>query len=459
MPIEIRMPALSPTMTEGNLARWLKREGDPVSPGDVLAEIETDKATMEIEAVDEGRLGKILIGDGTEGIAVNTPIALLLEEGEDASAAARSPDPAKAAAAPVESAGETGAPVPPAGGQGAQPAPSTTRTEAAAAATPIVGKAGNGADRSQRIFASPLARRMAEQAGIDLGGLKGSGPHGRIIKVDVEQAIQAGAQAPAKAAPPPPAAAPKNPPPPPRPAPAMPAVQPPAAAVTEQPLSNMRRVIARRLTEAKQTIPHFYLSMDCELDALLKLRQELNGRAGADYKLSVNDFVIKAAALALRKVPKANASFGGDKIYLYQDVDIGVAVAIADGLVTPVIRNADRKGLAAISQEMRDFAARARDPGGMKLKPEEYQGGSLSISNLGMYGVRDFQAVINPPQASILAVGAGELRPVIKDGALASATMMTVTLSIDHRVLDGAIGAELLQAFKGYIQDPLAMLL
>ena len=221
----------------------------------------------------------------------------------------------------------------------------------------------------------------------------------------------------------------------------------------------MRKVIARRLTEAKQTIPHFYLSMDCELDALLKLRQELNGRAGADYKLSVNDFVIKAAALALRKVPKANASFGGDRIYLYRDVDIGVAVAIPDGLVTPVIRQADQKGLAAISKEMRDLSARARDPGGMKLKPEEYQGGSLSISNLGMYGVRDFQAVINPPQASILAVGAGELRPVIKDGALASATVMTATLSIDHRVVDGALGAELLQAFKGYLQDPLAMLL
>jgi pyruvate dehydrogenase E2 component (dihydrolipoamide acetyltransferase) len=221
----------------------------------------------------------------------------------------------------------------------------------------------------------------------------------------------------------------------------------------------MRKVIARRLTEAKQTIPHFYLSMDCELDALLKLRQELNGRDGADYKLSVNDFVIKAAALALRKVPDANASFGGDKIYRYQDVDIGVAVAIAEGLVTPVIRKADQKGLAAISREMRDLSGRARDPGGMKLKPEEYQGGSLSISNLGMYGVRDFVAVINPPQAAILAIGAGEKRPVVKNDALASATVMTVTLSIDHRVLDGAIGAQLLQAFKGYIEDPLAVLL
>jgi pyruvate dehydrogenase E2 component (dihydrolipoamide acetyltransferase) len=239
----------------------------------------------------------------------------------------------------------------------------------------------------------------------------------------------------------------------------MPAAPPPAAAYTEQPLSNMRKVIARRLTEAKQTIPHFYLSMDCALDALLKLRGELNAREGAGYKLSVNDFAIKAAALALAKVPEANASFGGDKLYRYIDIDIGVAVAIPDGLVTPVIRKADQKGLAIISSEMRDLSARARDPGGMKLKPEEYQGGSLSISNLGMYGVRDFVAVINPPQAAILAVGAGEMRPVIKDGALASATMMTATLSIDHRVLDGALGARLLQAFKSYIEDPLAMLL
>ncbi len=443
MPIEILMPALSPTMTEGSLARWLKREGDPVSPGDVLAEIETDKATMEIEAVDEGRLGKILIADGTEGVAVNTPIALLLAEGEDAQALSA---PAPAGSEPKAT---------PAGSEPkAAPAPASAEKPAAG---PAVARSGNGADRGGRIFASPLAKRMAEQAGIDLGSLTGSGPHGRIIKVDIERAIRAGTQA--AAAPPPAAARPEAPPAlAPKPM-LMPAVQPPAAAVTEQPLSNMRKVIARRLTEAKQTIPHFYLSMDCELDALLKLRQELNGRAGAEYKLSVNDFVIKAAALALRKVPKANASFGGDRIYLYRDIDIGVAVAIPDGLVTPVIRQADQKGLAVISREMRDLSARARDPGGMKLKPEEYQGGSLSISNLGMYGVRDFQAVINPPQASILAIGAGELRPVIKEGALASATMMTATLSIDHRVVDGALGAELLQAFKGYLEDPLAMLL
>jgi pyruvate dehydrogenase E2 component (dihydrolipoamide acetyltransferase) len=454
MPIEIRMPALSPTMTEGNLARWLKREGDRISAGEVIAEIETDKATMEIEAVEEGKLGRILIADGTEGVAVNTPIALLLEDDEDASALANFPsDGGGETAAPIEA--EVEPPV--AAASSARP---TTKTEAAAAATPAVAKEGakqgNGADRGERIFASPLARRMAEQAGIDLGRLQGSGPHGRIIKVDIERAIREGVapKAPPAAAPAPAAARPEARAPSP-----IPPSAPAASAYTEQPLSNMRKVIARRLTEAKQTIPHFYLSMDCELDALLKLRGELNAREGADYKLSVNDFVVKAAALALRKVPKANASFGGDKLYYYHDVDIGVAVAIEDGLVTPVIRKADQKGLAAISREMRDLSARARDPGGMKLKPEEYQGGSLSVSNLGMYGVRDFQAVINPPQAAILAVGAGERRPVIKDGAVASATMMTVTLSIDHRVVDGALGAQLLRAFKGYIEDPLAMLL
>jgi len=452
MPIEILMPALSPTMTEGNLARWLKQEGDEVSPGDVIAEIETDKATMEVEAVEAGRLGRILIGEGTEGIAVNTPIALLIEEDEDASALT--------SAAAGAAAGASAKPA-----ATAAPAPLAAPEPAAAAATPTVAReaagGGNGADRGGRIFASPLARRMAEQAGIDLAGLQGSGPHGRIIKIDVERALQQGA-APRHAAPKAaaePAMARAEAPAPVAPIPSPPAAPAPAAAYTEQPLSNMRRVIARRLTEAKQTIPHFYLSMDCALDALLKLRRELNGRDGADHKLSVNDFVIKASAMALRKVPEANASFGGDKIYRYHDIDIGVAVAIPDGLVTPVIRKADQKGLATISSEMRDLSARARDPGGMKLKPEEYQGGSLSISNLGMYGVRDFVAVINPPQAAILAVGAGEMRPVIKDGALASATMMTVTLSIDHRVLDGALGARLLQAFKGYIEDPLAMLL
>jgi pyruvate dehydrogenase E2 component (dihydrolipoamide acetyltransferase) len=454
MPIEILMPALSPTMTEGNLARWLKHEGDEVSAGDVIAEIETDKATMEVEAIDEGKLARIVVAEGTEGVPVNAVIGLLLGEDEDASALEGFQAGASGAAPRPVAQGEEAQVT---DGPQAAARPAETKATPEPAAERPSARAGNGAGRRGRIFASPLARRMAEQAGIDLGRLQGSGPHGRIIKVDIERAIKAGAAARAEAvAAPAPAAGLAEPVR--APAPSGPAA-PLAAAFTEQPLSNMRKVIARRLTEAKQTIPHFYLSMDCELDALLKLRQDLNARAGADYKLSVNDFVIKAAALALRKVPKANASFGGDRIYYYRDVDIGVAVAITDGLVTPVIRNADRKGLVAISGEMRDLSARARDPGGMKLKPEEYQGGSLSISNLGMYGVREFQAVINPPQASILAVGAGELRPVIKDGALASATVMTVTLSIDHRALDGALGAEFLQAFKAYVEDPLAMLL
>ncbi len=432
MPIELRMPALSPTMTEGNLARWLKKEGEQISAGDVIAEIETDKATMEVEAVDEGTLGKIVVADGAEGVAVNTVIGLLLEEGEDASA--------------LEGfkSGQDAEPVPPKEEPAAKeekPAPKKAATPERPAEKPAA-RAGNGAD-SGRIFASPLAKRMASQAGLDLATLQGSGPHGRIVKVDIERALKEGKPA-AREAPAPRAEAP---------------AAPPAGGVTELPLSNMRKVIARRLTESKQTVPHFYLTLDCTLDALLKLRTELNGRPGADYKLSVNDFVIKAAAIALRKVPEANVSFGGDKIYQYQDVDVGVAVAIKEGLVTPVIRRADQKGLVAISTEMKDMAARARDPGGMKLRPEEYQGGSLSISNLGMYGVREFAAVINPPQAGILAVGAGEQRPVVRDGALAIATVMSATLSIDHRAVDGALGAQLLAAFKAIIEDPLAMLL
>jgi pyruvate dehydrogenase E2 component (dihydrolipoamide acetyltransferase) len=453
MPIELRMPALSPTMTEGNLARWLKKEGEHISAGEVIAEIETDKATMEVEAADDGTLGKIVVAEGSEGIPVNAVIGLLLEDGEDESAlqSFKADAPAKVDAAPAPAEKEPPAEVP----------ASAQATAAPAAAPPAsrpAARAGNGAD-SGRIFASPLAKRMAAQAGLDLAALQGSGPRGRIVKADIERALKEGppAAAPAAAEARPPLEAPAAPRPV-APPPAAP-VAPPVAAYTELPLSNMRKVIARRLTESKQTVPHFYLSVDCMLDALLKLRQELNERPGADYKLSVNDFVIKAAALALRKVPAANVSFGGDKIYQYHDVDVGVAVAIPDGLVTPVIRRADQKGLAAISSEMKDMSARARDPGGMKLKPEEYQGGSLSISNLGMYGVREFAAVINPPQASILAVGAGEQRPVVQDGALAIATIMTATLSIDHRAVDGALGAQLLQAFKGYIEEPLAMML
>jgi len=452
MPIELRMPALSPTMTEGNLARWLKKEGEHISAGEVIAEIETDKATMEVEAIDDGTLGRIVVAEGAEGVPVNTVIGLLLEDGEDDSALEgfKADAPAKAeipAPAPKEEpAAKAPAAEPPAAGQAEAPAKPAAR-------------AGNGAD-SGRIFASPLAKRMAGQAGLDLAALQGSGPRGRIVKADIERALKEGAAGKAPAAPgarAPQAKAPAAPRPV-APAPAAP-VAPPAAAYTELPLSNMRKVIARRLTESKQTVPHFYLTVDCTLDALLALRKQLNERPGADYKLSVNDFVIKAAALALRKVPAANVSFGGDKIYQYHDVDIGVAVAIPDGLVTPVIRKADQKGLAAISGEMRDLSARARDPGGMKLKPEEYQGGSLSISNLGMYGVREFAAVINPPQAGILAVGAGEQRAVVRDGALAIATIMTATLSTDHRAVDGALGAQLLAAFKSYIEEPLAMML
>ncbi len=425
MPITITMPALSPTMTEGNLSRWLKKEGEKVAPGDVIAEIETDKATMEVEATDEGILAKILVPEGSEGVAVNTPIAVLLEEGEDASALeavtaapapASAPSPAAETPAAPERAPGTAAP---------SPAPTATSTPAAPAA------------EGERIFASPLARRMAAQAGIDLRGVPGSGPHGRIVKADIER-ILAGAEAAVSTAE-------KAPP------------APPAEAAWEEiPLSTMRKVIARRLTEAKRDIPHFYLTIDCALDALLDMRKRLNERPGAEYKLSVNDFVIKAAALAIREVPDVNASWGGDKLYRYRDIDISVAVAVPGGLITPIVRKADQKGLATISAEMKDMAARAREG---KLLPEEYQGGGFSISNLGMYGIREFAAVINPPQACILAVGAGEKRPVVRDGALAVATMMTVTLSVDHRVVDGALGARFLQAFKTLVEDPLALLL
>ncbi len=425
MPVEILMPALSPTMTEGNLSRWLKKEGEKVSPGEVLAEIETDKATMEVEATDEGVLAKILVPEGTEGVAVNTPIAVLLEEGEDASAleaVPTAPAPAPAAEAPAAA-----APAP----ETAAPSPAPTAPSAPAASTAA----------GERIFASPLARRMAAQAGIDLRGIRGSGPHGRIVKADVERAIAEAKAAPAPAE---------------KPAPAAPPPPPAEAAWEEVPLSTMRKVIARRLTEAKRDIPHFYLTIDCTLDALLDMRKRLNERPGAEYKLSVNDFIIKAVALAIREVPDVNASWGGDKLYRYRDIDISVAVAIPGGLITPIVRKADQKGLATISAEMKEMAARAREG---KLLPEEYQGGGFSISNLGMYGIREFAAVINPPQACILAVGAGEKRPVVRDGALAVATVMTVTLSVDHRVVDGALGARFLQAFKGLIEDPLALLL
>lgn len=427
MPVKILMPALSPTMTEGTLAKWLVGEGDAINSGDIIAEIETDKATMEVEAVEEGKLGKILVAEGTEGVAVNNVIALLLEEGEDDSAL-EGVDVSAAA---------------PSGNGGTPPAPSP-EPEPATAAPAMDG----------RIIASPLARRMASQAGLDLAGITGSGPNGRIVKADIEAAIESGETA-AKA----PAAAPSAP----AVAPAAPAAAPTTAECLPfepefelESLSTMRKTIARRLTESKQQVPHFYLTVDCEIDGLLELRKTLNDKADGAYKLSVNDLVIKAAAIALRRVPKANASWTDEGVKLYKSADISVAVAIEGGLITPVVRQADNKGLETISSEMKELSERAREG---KLGPEEYQGGTFSISNLGMYGIKDFCAVINPPQACILAVGAGEQRPVVKDGALAVATVMSCTLSVDHRAVDGAIGAEYLGAFKRLIEDPLGMLL
>ena len=427
MPVKILMPALSPTMTEGTLAKWLVGEGDAINSGDIIAEIETDKATMEVEAVEEGKLGKILVAEGTEGVAVNNVIALLLEEGEDETAL-EGVDVSAAA---------------PSGNGGTPPAPSP-EPEPATAAPAMDG----------RIIASPLARRMASQAGLDLAGITGSGPNGRIVKADIEAAIESGATAA-----PAPAAAPSAP----AMAPAAPAAAPTTAECLPyepefelESLSTMRKTIARRLTESKQQVPHFYLTVDCEIDGLLELRKTLNDKADGAYKLSVNDLVIKVAAIALRRVPKANASWTDEGVKLYKSADISVAVAIEGGLITPVVRQADNKGLETISSEMKELSERAREG---KLGPEEYQGGTFSVSNLGMYGIKDFCAVINPPQACILAVGAGEQRPVVKDGALAVATVMSCTLSVDHRAVDGAIGAEYLGAFKRLIEDPLGMLL
>jgi pyruvate dehydrogenase E2 component (dihydrolipoamide acetyltransferase) len=421
MPIPILMPALSPSMTEGNVARWLKQEGDAVKKGDALAEIESDKATIELEAPDAGTLGKILVVGGTQAVKVSQPIAVLLKDGEDAGAI-----PAGA-----------GSSVPPHPAASVRESASTGIAKAGAAALPIPGHGGD------RIFASPLARRNAKLAGVELVGLIGSGPHGRILRADVERAIGHGAKRTAVAVPssvPVAVAA------------ALPAAGP---AYTEVPLSAMRAVIARRLTEASQTIPHFYLAVDCQVDKLLALRRELNGRSD-EYKLSVNDFVIRAVALALRKVPAANASFTETAIRFYRDVDVSIAVATPDGLITPIIKHADQKGLAGIAGESKALIAKARDG---KLKPEEFQGGTFTISNLGMYDVREFAAIINPPQGCILAVGAAEQRPVVRDGALTIATAMSCTLSVDHRVVDGAVGAAFLAAFKALIEEPITMLL
>jgi pyruvate dehydrogenase E2 component (dihydrolipoamide acetyltransferase) len=437
MSIEILMPALSPTMEEGTLAKWLVKEGDTVSAGDLLAEIETDKATMEFEAVDEGVIGKLLVAEGTEGVKVNSPIALLLEDGESAS-------DAKAAAPKAEAAPKAAAPKAEAAPAGAKEAPAAP-------------KASDG----KRIFASPLARRIAADKGLDLAGITGSGPHGRIVKADVDGAKPQQQKAAAGAAESPKADAPKS-------APA--AASMPAGpstetvlkmyegrAYTEVKLDGMRKTIAARLTEAKQTIPHFYLRRDIELDALMAFRSKLNTQLEArGVKLSVNDFIIKACALALQQVPAANAVWAGDRVLQLTPSDVAVAVAIEGGLFTPVLKDAEMKSLSALSAEMKDLAARAKSK---KLAPHEYQGGSFAISNLGMFGIDNFDAVINPPHGAILAVGAGVKKPVVgKDGALAVATVMSVTLSVDHRVIDGALGAQLLQAIKDNLENPLAML-
>jgi pyruvate dehydrogenase E2 component (dihydrolipoamide acetyltransferase) len=425
MSIELKMPALSPTMEEGTLAKWLVKEGDTVSSGDILAEIETDKATMEFEAVDEGKIARILVPEGSDGVKVGTPIAILAGEGEEVSAAAPAPkseaapppkvdEPKVEAAPPTRGGGETPA---------APPAP---------AAAPKI-------DSGDRIKASPLARRLAEAQGIDLAALTGSGPGGRIVRADLGKAGGG-----AMAAPAPQTAAP---------APAH--VEPfeiPHEAVK---LSNMRKTIARRLTESKQQIPHIYLTLDTNLDALLKLRGELNaGLAGRGVKLSVNDMLIKALALALIEVPECNVSFAGDQLIKYGRADISVAVSIPGGLITPIILDAGSKAISAISKEMTDLAGRAKEG---KLQPHEYQGGTASLSNMGMFGIKHFEAVINPPQGMIMAIGAGEKRPYVIDDSLQIATVMSATGSFDHRAIDGADGARLMKIFKELVESPLGL--
>ncbi|NDI12059.1 MAG: pyruvate dehydrogenase complex dihydrolipoamide acetyltransferase [Rhodobacteraceae bacterium] len=439
MATEILMPALSPTMEEGTLAKWLVKEGDTVSSGDIIAEIETDKATMEFEAVDEGTIGKLLIAEGTEGVKVNSPIAVLLEDGEDASAVDAAPSSAAA-----DDAGDKAA----ATAVSAEPA--TPTAERSAPPAPAAPAASDGT----RIFASPLARRIAADQGLELSALQGSGPHGRIVKADVLAAGDAPTK-PAPTAGPAVSAA--------TPAPA-PSVSADAIAkiytnreFTEIPLDGMRKTIAARLTEAKQTIPHFYLRRDIKIDNLLSFRGQLNKQLEArGVKLSVNDFIIKACALALQTVPAANAVWAGDRVLQLTPSDVAVAVAIEGGLFTPVLKDAEQKSLSTLSTEMKDLATRARSK---KLAPHEYQGGSFAISNLGMFGIDNFDAVINPPHGAILAVGAGVKKPVIdEDGQVSVATVMSVTLSVDHRVIDGALGAELLQAIVDNLENPMGML-
>jgi pyruvate dehydrogenase E2 component (dihydrolipoamide acetyltransferase) len=425
MPIELKMPALSPTMEEGTLAKWLVKEGDEVSSGDILAEIETDKATMEFEAVDEGKIAKILVPEGTDGVKVGQPIAIMAGEGEDVSAAAT-------AEAPKAEAPKSEAPA-------AAPEPKKAEQPKPAAAPAPAAKTASSGDR---IKASPLARRIAEGKGVDLSSIRGSGPGGRIVKADLE-AAPAG-KAPAAGAPASGAAA------------APTAVQPGETPHETVKLSNMRKTIARRLSEAKQTVPHIYLTVDINLDALLKLRGELNkGLEARGVKLSVNDLLIKALAMALIEVPECNVSFAGDQLIQYKRADISVAVSIPGGLITPIVANADGKSVSAIAKEVHDLAARAREG---KLQPHEYEGGTASLSNMGMYGIKQFEAIINPPQGMIMAIGAGEKRPYVINDSLQIATVMSTTGSFDHRAIDGADGAKLMQAFKRLIENPLGML-
>ena len=450
MSVDILMPALSPTMEEGTLAKWLVKEGDSVASGDVIAEIETDKATMEVEAVDEGVVAKLVVAAGTEGVAVNAVIAVLAEEGEDPASVqaggggAPAPAPAPAAAEP-EQAPET------------KPAPAPTPAPVAAG-VPVAAPAASG----DRVLASPLARRLASQNGLDLSAIGGSGPNGRVVKRDIEAAIAGGgAKAAPRAATSAPSAAAAGQP---LPAGAGPDPRKIAAqldmAYEEIPANNMRKTIARRLVEAKQTVPHFYLTVDIELDALLALRSQINKAVPEGVKISVNDMIILASAKALMDEPDTNASWAGDAVLKYASADVAVAVATENGLITPVIRDVQTKGLPEISAEMVDLATRAREG---RLKPHEYQGGTFTISNLGMFGIREFAAVINPPHGAILAVGKGEKRPVVrttdKGDELAIATVMSVTLSCDHRVVDGAVGARWLNAFQQRLENPLSMLL
>ncbi|MFB9150323.1 pyruvate dehydrogenase complex dihydrolipoamide acetyltransferase [Roseovarius ramblicola] len=445
MPTEILMPALSPTMEEGTLAKWLVKEGDTVNAGDLLAEIETDKATMEFEAVDEGTIGKILVEEGSEGVKVNTPIAVLLEEGESA-------DDIKSgeASAPKSADAEEPAKDEKKGGEGSgkgKTAEPVAKSETPAPAAPKD-------DSGERIFASPLARRIAAEKGLDLRQIKGSGPHGRIVRADVEDAKPAAAPAKEAAKPAEKAPAPA--------APSGPSADAVAAMYEgreyeEVKLDGMRKTIAARLTEAKQTVPHFYLRREIRLDALMKFRSDLNKQLEPrGVKLSVNDFIIKACALALQAVPDANAVWAGDKVLRLKPSDVAVAVAIEGGLFTPVLKDAEMKSLSALSAEMKDLAKRARE---RKLAPHEYQGGTFAISNLGMFGIENFDAVINPPHGAILAVGAGLKKPVVgADGELTVATVMSVTLSVDHRVIDGAMGAEVLQQIVDNLENPMVML-